>query len=552
MESDRELMWGTPDGLRRLLLELVGHASVSRSSGEATFADRVIERLRDVPQLAADSSAVTSGTAFGRQRFVTALYRAPDTRRTVVLLSHFDTVSTEDFGELEQLACRPEQLEPQMHAAASELDEDARADLAAGGWLWGRGTMDMKMGLALHMSLVERAAAEQWPISLLLLTVPDEEVESAGMRAAAQRLVELRDEHELEYVLFLNGEPGAGPLAPDTRSLFTGSIGKLMPSALAYGRETHAGAPCDGITSSLIASHLTRHVEGAELLLERGHGEVTPVPVSLGVTDIREGYSVKTPYRTAALYNVFVMRNGAGDVLDRFEQLASAAAADASAQHRSLCERNGTQPLPDVRVLRYEELLAHATEKFGTRRVAELLDDAPSDVNADERERAFHSVDVLARACQELTPAIVTLFTAPAYPAVCSTGEPLVESLVERVRVRAREEFGLSIERGHYFPLISDLSYLNFDADAGAWDAYERNTPHFGRSYDIPFAAMAKLRAPVMNLGPLGKDAHKRTERLHERSAFHELPVLAADLVRAVPDLLDATAPVASGHASTS
>ncbi len=63
--------------------------------------------------------------------------------------------------------------------------------------------MDMKMGLALHMHLIENAAAEDWPINLLLMTVPDEEVDSAGMRAAVE----------------------------------------IMPSALFYGVETHVGEP---------------------------------------------------------------------------------------------------------------------------------------------------------------------------------------------------------------------------------------------------------------------------------------------------------------------
>ena len=58
-------------------------------------------------------------------------------------------------------------------------------DLKSGDYLFGRGTMDMKMGLALHLHLLEIASSEKWPINLMLLTVPDEEVNSAGMRAAA-------------------------------------------------------------------------------------------------------------------------------------------------------------------------------------------------------------------------------------------------------------------------------------------------------------------------------------------------------------------------------
>ena len=65
--------------------------------------------------------------------------------------------------------------------------------------------MDRKMGLALHISMIEKACAEKWPINLLLTSVPDEEVNSTGMRVAVKELVRLREDHKLTYKLFLNG-----------------------------------------------------------------------------------------------------------------------------------------------------------------------------------------------------------------------------------------------------------------------------------------------------------------------------------------------------------
>src|SRR5690606_21171288 len=106
-------------------------------------------------------------------------------------------------------------------------------DLESGNYLFGRGVMDMKAGLALHMALLEKASTEQWPINLVLLTVPDEEVNSNGMRHAVPTLLEMADEHNLTYSLFLNGEPvfAQDPNEQDFK-VYTGSIGKIMPSAL--------------------------------------------------------------------------------------------------------------------------------------------------------------------------------------------------------------------------------------------------------------------------------------------------------------------------------
>ena len=78
----------------------------------------------------------------------------------------------------------------------------------------------MKMGLALHMSIIEKASIEQWPINLLLLTVPDEEVNSAGMRAAVKELVTLRDKYDLSYKMFFNSEPSFSQKPGDDRSLY--------------------------------------------------------------------------------------------------------------------------------------------------------------------------------------------------------------------------------------------------------------------------------------------------------------------------------------------
>jgi arginine utilization protein RocB len=43
---------------------------------------------------------------------------------------------------------------------------------------------------------------------------------------------------------------------------------------------------------------------------------------------------------------------------------------------------------------------------------------------------------------------------------------------------------------------------------------------------------MAKLQAPVLNVGPFGKDAHKRTERLHIKNAFEEVPALVEGMIK--------------------
>ena len=72
------------------------------------------------------------------------------------------------------------------------------------------------------------------------------------MRAAVTKLLELKEKYNLIYKLFLNGEPVFTQEPGDgSFYVYSGSIGKIMPSALFYGKETHVGEPLSGITCTL-------------------------------------------------------------------------------------------------------------------------------------------------------------------------------------------------------------------------------------------------------------------------------------------------------------
>lgn len=72
----------------------------------------------------------------------------------------------------------------------------------------------------------------------LLLTVPDEEVNSAGMRAAVKELVALRDKYRLSYKMFLNSEPSFSQKPGDeSHYIYSGTMGKIMPAALFMERK---------------------------------------------------------------------------------------------------------------------------------------------------------------------------------------------------------------------------------------------------------------------------------------------------------------------------
>ncbi|MEN1967544.1 M20/M25/M40 family metallo-hydrolase [Lentibacillus sp. N15] len=527
--------WGTPESLHDLLNELVSWKSITLSEGELHFPMKLQTKLQGLAYFQQHPENLALHDADLRRTFLTALYKHPDATESICLISHFDTVNTEEYGDFEALATQPAELTKFLLERETELPNEVLKDLQSGDYLFGRGTMDMKMGLVTHMYLLEKASLESWPINLLLLTVPDEEVNSSGMRCAVPKLLELKEQHNFEYSLFLNSEPVLTQDPNDARHyLYSGTIGKIMPAALFYGRETHAGEPLSGMTSPYIASYLTREMEWNHTFQETSFGETMPLPVTLQQRDLRAEYSTQTPYRSSALYNVFVMERSASDVFDLFEQTAKDAAAKLNQDYAAVCRANQVNPIGEVTVIRYEKLLAYATNKFGTEFIEMIKADVQFHDEWDEREKSLRMADKLMIQCQELAPAIVILFAPPYYPAVNSSGNELVETCVDFVTQRAKEKFGLTMERIHYFNGICDLSYVHYDGSDIGWFAFEQNTPVWNNSYTIPFKEMQQLDAPVLNIGPFGKDAHKRTERLHMKNAFEEIPAILEEMIHRI------------------
>lgn len=529
-----QLQWGTSEKLRALLCELVSWQSRSKTEGEVQFVYRLKEKLLSIPYFKQNPNHIAFHDAGLKRNAVTAFYKSPETSDTIVLISHFDTVNTEEYGSLEKLAFSPEELTKELQKHKGELPTDALKDLESGQYLFGRGTMDMKTGLAVHMSIIEKASAENWPINLVLLTVPDEEVDSAGMRAAVPGLIRLQEEHQLTYKLFLNGEPSFSQRNDDPNYyIYSGSIGKIMPSALIYGKETHVGEPMSGVTANYIASFLTSEMEFNAEFRESLYEETTPLPVSLRQRDIMNmEYSVQTPYRAQIMYNVFIMKRTASDVMEIFKRTAEKAANACTKAYHEICNREGVQPVGDIKVIYYEELRKYAENKLGQTTVASFINEVLQNSSWDDREKSLRIADVLMRNCQELGPAMVLLFAPPYYPAVNSSDHPLVIELTEQTKKAAQTKFGVELKQIHYYNGISDLSYVNYQGSSDGWNVYKQNTPVWGSSYSIPFEDMEKLKAPVFNLGPFGKDAHKRTERLHIDSAFVQLPYLVENLIK--------------------
>jgi arginine utilization protein RocB len=527
--------WNSAEQMEDLLCEIVSWDSRTGTEGEAAFSSKIKNKLMELDYFRQHESHIRYHPAGKGRNAVTALYKQENIKRTVVLISHFDTVHTEEFGGLGDLAFKPRELTKRFKEMADALPEDVQADAASEEYLFGRGTMDMKMGLVLHLHLLELAVKEDWPINLILLTVPDEEVGSSGMLAAVNGLIEIRAQFGLEYAMFLNSEPSFSMHPQDEQYyIYSGTIGKIMPSALFYGRETHAGEPLNGMNAHYMASFLTRKMEYNVEFVEEVYGERTPLPVTLKNYDLKPDYSTQTSNHVAALYNVFLMKQNASEIMSTFHKVAQEAMSACQRSYEAVCAQENTTANFAVKVLKYDDLLTYAEDKLGIEKVEEIKHQAISHTVLDEREASIKICDQMMAHCQELAPAAVLFFAPPYYPAINSSEEPLVQEKIKMVKQVLRDEYNVTAEQIHYFNGISDLSYVNYNQQDDGWKAYKNNTPVWDDLYTIPFKQMQELQAPVLNIGPFGKDAHKLTERLHKTSAFVQTPIVLKNVLESM------------------
>lgn len=530
-DHKQPLQWQSKEELRALLCELVSWGSETFTEGEQQFSLKLYDKIRNLDYFRQQKEHLQAiDVDYGRQ-VVSAFYDSGVTKETVVLISHFDTVQTEEYGDFQHLATMPEQLTRFFEDNPTLLNKAAQEDIAKGDYIFGRGVMDMKMGLCLHLQLLERAIDEKWPINLLLVTVPDEEVNSAGMRKAVEFIAQLEKENRLKVKLFLNSEPSfsQGP-ADINEYIYSGTIGKIMPAALFYGKETHVGEPLKGMTAPFMSSFLTAEMEWNERFEETDLGETTPLPVTLQLKDLKDQYSTQTPYRATALYNVFLMKRSASEIMDIFEDVTKEAMAKCQKRYDALCERKQVEGIGQIKTIRYEHLKKYAVEKIGEERVTEIEATVFENETLDDRGKSLKLADQLMIQCQELAPAVVLLFAPPFYPPANSSDHPLIKEIVTHL-LHAATPYDIPLEQIHYFNGICDLSYCQFVLDEG-WKAYEDNTPVWGETYSIPLEAISRFDAPVLNVGPFGKDAHQISERLHMKSAFEEMPELLDGLFR--------------------
>lgn len=545
-------MASTPQSRKELLLELIKIPGVTASARENLTAEFIYgwlsgldwfschpEYLKLIPTpLEGDNRPLNAVAAL-----VTA---AASTKKTIILTGHFDVVDTAVYGSLRNAAFEPEKLAKLL--ASIPLDEKTSADLASGNFLFGRGSMDMKCGVAVEMELLKDFAENRdlFNVNLLLLIVPDEENASAGMRGAAHFLAELQHDMGLEYLAAINAEPTeAGRPTALHPTIFLGTVGKLMPAFLCLGRESHVGAYYDGVNAALMSSHIMTLAEGNPELADPAGGECCPSWICLEQKILREGYSVTVPGAAIIFFNCYATVNTPADVLEQMKHVAKAAALETETQIAKSFAGLKERGLPGdrkkdwhIRVCSVSELREKAAVKMGEAALGERLCEFLSGLDEpDPREAGIEFMLELARLAGEDGPVIIYGFLPPYYPPrggvmAGDKNEALARAADDLIAESGRQE--IKVEKTPFFTGLCDLSYFGFQGKPEDLASLEKNMPGWGKIYSLPTRALSDLDVPIINFGPSGRDPHKKTERLELGFSLEQYPSLLEFLIRSI------------------
>jgi arginine utilization protein RocB len=512
--------------VRALADRLVSLPSVSPDpNGETACAKAVREALP--PGLATG----TWPTADGRP-VVWALLGGRSSR-TVVMLGHYDTVGVVEYAVLgapgaervafdcealrrHLLGLEPGRLPGQSSRLADDLNDERHAP---GTWMFGRGSLDMKSGLAAGLAALGALATdgEELPGSVLFIACPDEEHQSAGMRAAVENLPALSEREGLELLGVLNLDYGEEPVA------YAGVVGKLLAGVWVLGEPTHVSEPFRGADAAQLVAEVVRRITSSRELVDRTDRLGVPA-VALRLRDLKTGYDVQTAIEAVAEFNLLTVARPLAETLEALRAATAMALADVARSMGELKTWLGASGAasPVGPVLTYTELLARAGRSAADDPLESGGGMVPSAVARDAREATLERVRRLARETGLVGPAAVVYLLPPYYPPAGPGTGVLIEGAR---RVLARHE----MELRPFYPYISDASYVAWRSEPP--ELVARHLPALGREYQLPVRAMRALDLDVANLGPWGRDAHGRFERVHAPYAFGVLPGLLVEVL---------------------
>ncbi len=468
--------------------------------------------------------------------------------KTIILMGHLDTVGVDDFGTIKKYAFDPDKL-PELLRDLN-LSKDVNNDIDSGEYMFGRGALDMKAGVAGHMYLIKYFSEhpEELDGNIIALAECDEEDNSHGIISALKIFKEWKKKYNLEYVAAINADYSTPYHERDeNRYVYFGTIGKLLPSFYVTGKETHVGQAFGGLDPNLLIAELTRLIELNPDLCDESQGEVTIPPMSLKQADFKEGYTVQTALTAYSYYNFFTHSMSPKDVMVKVKEKAIEAFDNivkyTNESYKKFCCMGGhiyTELPWKTRVYTWEEFYNEVSSIHGEKFVKyinnyakELNEKNPS---MDLRDFSVKVIDETWKYVKDKTPAIIIYYSSTFSARIEITGKTelekqLLASVKESINF-VQNYSDKPIVTKMFYPYISDSSFMAISDDIEELKALENNMPAWGTKYIHPIDEVLEINVPVVNIGTFGKDGHKITERVHMKYTFENVTNITYSTIR--------------------
>lgn len=527
------------------LLKLCAVPSISASDGERAMPDTIRELLMEHAYFQKHPDFIDVYTIPGdakKGRYLFARYECErKTKKTILLLSHFDVVAIDEYGAGKPYAFDPIAYGDFLKKGEVHLDAESQEDLDSGHYLFGRGVCDMKWGLAADMEVLYHFAEhpDEAEANILLVSVPDEERNSMGMLAAVPQLLAYQKEHCLKIEHCIVSEPDISPdKCMDGKRMFIGAAGKIMPLFYCVGKETHVGDPYFGLNPNSLCSAIVERMELDPNFIDTARGYETPAPTCLKQSDCKDNYSVQTPYDAYCYFNLMTLSKTPDVIMQELIDLAKAAFASVlenrSKYHRAALEKIGKHiPNSDftVKVMTYQELYQRCEQLHGQTFITHMQTFMKQLEKADLRKMSLAVVQEAYTFLDDRDPKIILSFTPPYYP---HSGF-LPEDAAMRCACERIIQDGEAIQETYHindcFNGLTDMSYLSLREPVDI-DSLAKNFPLWGSHYEVPLQDIRDLNIDFVNFGPLGKDPHKYTERIDLDYSMDKAPAILLKLVQ--------------------
>ncbi len=520
--------------VERMAKYLVEIPSVNSSGGEKKLAQAIEAILRSFPYFQKNPQLVWTNKLKEDQlerKNVFAFLPKTGEKNTVIYHAHLDTVGVEDYGKQKEFAFAPEKL-AEFFKTYDE-DEEVKKDALSEEWAFGRGMLDMKSGIAVHLGnlLYFSEHPQEQTGNLLFMINCVEENDHSGVIAAIPELIKLKKKHDLNYLAAINTD-FVSPLyeGDQCRYIYTGAAGKLLTCFYIKGREVHVGNTLAGVDPTLLSSAINLKINNNPAICEDIFDEEILPSSCLMQRDQKDFYNVQTAKTAYMYFNTFLYEKSAEWIMSQLKEASSAACQEIS---RSLDERfekyrrkigipvNKVQHAVDVYT--YAEYIDYLENKgFDTKAI--IQDVLAKYPELDKRSAGFEMIKALELVSGEDHPKVVIFFAPPFCPHnSIESGSIVDESLTESI-----ETFSLSsseiFKKRKFFPYLSDSSYLSMKETAPEIHSLITNFPAMEKLYPLPVEEIKQLAIPAVDIGVYGKGAHTWKERIYKPYSYEKLP----------------------------